>query len=54
MGLTKRPSRNNYRLTSEIPKTNQVKFGTKNMRVFGPKIWNSLPHQESRLKTNKI
>ena len=43
--LTKRAPRDQYKLTSEIPKTNQLKFGTKNIRVFGPKIWNSLPHQ---------
>ena len=43
--LTKRPPRDQCKLTSEIPKTNQLKFRTKNIRVFGPKIWNSLPHQ---------
>ena len=27
-----------------IPNYNQVIFGKKSLRIFGPKIWNSLPY----------
>ena len=27
-----------------IPEFNQVSYGKKNLRTFGPKLWNSLPH----------
>ena len=37
--LTNRPPRDKYKLNLKIPKTNQVKFGTKSLRAFGPKIW---------------
>ena len=42
--LTDRPPRDKYKLNLEIPKNNQVKYGTRGLRVFGPKIRNSLPH----------
>ena len=35
--------RSQYRLNFDIPKVNQVRFGNKSIRSFGPKIWNSLP-----------
>ena len=38
-----RPVREKYRLNLNVPKTNQVKFGTKSLRNLAPKIWNSLP-----------
>ena len=28
----------------EIPKPNQVTFGTRNLRSFGTKVWNALPY----------
>ena len=31
-----------YRLNLETPEWNQVNFGTKNLKVQGPEIWNSL------------
>ena len=34
-----------YKLNLNIPVVNQVTYGTKSLRSFGPKIWNSLPHQ---------
>ena len=33
-----------YRLNLNIPNYNQVTFGKKNLRIFGPKICNSLPY----------
>ena len=42
--LTNRPPRGKYKLNLEIPKTKQVKFGSKSLRAFGPKIWNSSTH----------
>ena len=36
--------RNKYKLNLNISVVNQVNYGTKSLRDFGPKIWNSLPH----------
>ena len=33
-----------YKLNLDIPKWNQVTFGTKTLKVYGPKIWNPLPY----------
>ena len=33
-----------YRLNLNIPNYNQVTFGKESLRIFGPKIWNSLPY----------
>ena len=41
---TNRNVRNKYKLNLNIPVVNQVNYGTKSLRSFGPKIWNSLPH----------
>ena len=41
--VTKRMVRSQYRLSLDIPKVNQVSFGYKSIRSFGPKIWNPLP-----------
>ena len=41
---TNRNVRNKYKLNLHIPVANQVNYGTKCLRSFGPKIWNSLPH----------
>ena len=35
--------RSRYRLNIDVPKVNQVSFGSKSIRSFGPKNWNSLP-----------
>ena len=41
--ITNRPIREKYKLNLEIPKTNQIRFGTKSLRYLGPKVWNSFP-----------
>ena len=41
---TNRNVRGKYRLNLNIPNYNQVTFGKKSLRIFGPKIWNSLPY----------
>ena len=40
---TNRNVRQKYRLNLNIPNYNQVTFGKKSLRIFGPKIWNRLP-----------
>ena len=42
--MANRPTREKYKLNLEIPKSNQVRFGTKSLRYLGPKVWNSLPY----------
>ena len=32
----------NYKLNLDVPTINQVSFGGKSLRYYGPKIWNSL------------
>ena len=34
--------RERYKLNSNIPRTNQVTFGTNSLKHYGPKIWNAL------------
>ena len=41
---TKRAVRERYKINLEIPRVNQASFGTKSLRFYGPKIWNSLPY----------
>ena len=41
---TNRNVRNKYKLNLNTLVVNQVNYGTKSLRSFGPKIWNSLPH----------
>ena len=41
---TNRSIREKYRLNLNILNYNQVTFGKKSLRIFGPKIWNSLPY----------
>ena len=41
---TNRNIREKYRLNLNIPNYNQVTFGKNSLRIFGPKIWNSLPY----------
>ena len=45
--------RSQYRLNLDILKANQVSFGNKSKRSFGPNIWNSLPPHITSLKTFK-
>ena len=40
---TNRAQREQYKLNLEIPKSNQVSFGTKSLRIQGPRVWNALP-----------
>ena len=40
---TSRVVRSNYKLNLNVPTINQVSFGDKSLRYFGPKMWNSLP-----------
>ena len=42
--MKNRLTREKYKLNLEIPKSNQVRFGTKCLRHLGPKVWNSLPY----------
>ena len=41
---TKRAVRERYKINLEIPRVNQASFGTKSLRFYGPKIWNSLAY----------
>ena len=41
---TNRPVWEKYKLNLDIPSYNQVTFGRKTLRFFGPKTWNSLPY----------
>ena len=34
-------------LNLNIPVHKQITFGSKSLRVFGPKVWNSLPYIKS-------
>ena len=46
--VTNRMVRSQYRFNLDIPEVNPVSFGSKSIRSFGPKIWNSLlPHIKS-------
>ena len=35
--------RNQYKPNPNVPKVNQVSYGEKSLRFYGPIIWNSLP-----------
>ena len=41
---TNRSVREKHRLNLNIPYYNLVTFGKKTLRIFGPRIWNSLPY----------
>ena len=54
---TSRLVREKYMLNLNIPVHNQVTFGNKSLRVFGPKVWNSLPYHikpSEKLKLFKL
>ena len=40
---TSRTVRNKYKLNLSVPKVNQVNYGEKSLRFYGPKIQNSFP-----------
>ena len=40
---TNRAQKEQYKLNLKIPKSNQVSFGTKSLRIQGPTVWNALP-----------
>ena len=42
--MTNRPTGEKYKLNLEIPKSNQVRFGTKSLRYIGPNVWKPLPY----------
>ena len=46
-GLT----REQYKLNLNTPSYNQMAFGYKSLRIFGPKIWNKLPIILNQAKT---
>ena len=52
--MTNRPTREKYKLNLEIPKSNQVRFGTKSLRYLGPKVWNSLRYHRKASKNLTI
>ena len=41
---TKTAVQERYKINLEIPRVNQASFGTKSLRFYGPKIWNSFPY----------
>ena len=41
---TKRAVHERYQINLEIPRVNQASFGTKSLKFYEPKIWNSLPY----------
>ena len=47
----KRLVREQYKLNLETPEWNQVTFGAKSLKVYGSKVWNSLPFH---IKTSLI
>ena len=42
--MTNRPTQEKYKLNPEIPKSNQLKSGTKSLRYLGLKVCNSLQY----------
>ena len=49
VGKKNRAQREHYKLDLEIPKSNQVSFGTKSLHIQGSRVWNALPsHIESK------
>ena len=38
-----RVTRDRYKLNLNIPRSNQVTFGAKSLKFYGPKFWNTLP-----------
>ena len=38
---------NQIKLNLEVPEMNQVTCGAKGLKVYGPKVWNSLPFHKN-------
>ena len=38
-----RVTRERYKLNLNVPRKNQVTFGTKSLKFYGPKIWKAVP-----------
>ena len=51
---TSRNVREKYRLNLNIPNYNQVTFGQKSLKIFGPRNWNSLPYALNLQKILKL
>ena len=47
---TNRSVREKYQLNLNMANYSQVTFGKKSLRIFGPKIWNSLPSKNLYLQ----
>ena len=50
---TDRLTQETYKLNLEISKPNQTTFGTRSLKSYGPKIWNSLPYHIKTLIVSK-
>ena len=48
--MTNCPTQEIYKLNLEIPKSNEVTFGTKSLRYLGPKVCNSSPYHIKSLE----
>ena len=49
---TNRAQKQQHKLNLEILKSNQVSFGTKSLRIQGPKVWNVLSFRINTLSAN--
>ena len=45
---TNRVQREKYKFPLEFPKSNQVTFGCRSLRIQDPKVWNLLPYHFKR------
>ena len=52
--IMNRPTREKYKLNLEIPKSNQVRFGTKKLRCLGPKALHMQDMQKVKLCTFRV
>ena len=51
---TNRTVRNQYNLNLNVPKVNQVSYGEKSLRYYGPKIWKILKLSKKLLKIGLV
>ena len=54
MKTNNRIVREKYKLNLNIPRTNQVTFGTNSLKSYGPKIWNTLPFSIKTVENLKV
>ena len=54
MKTNNRIVREKYKLNLNIPRTNQVTFGTNSLKSYGPKIWNALPFSIKTAENLKV